>query len=344
MKVAVYYNNRDVRIEEMPIPQIGDGELLVKVMASGICGSDVMEWYRIKKAPRVLGHEITGEVVEVGKGVKKYKKGDRVFVSHHVPCNTCHYCLQGNYTVCDTLRTTNFYPGGFSEYIRVPKINVDRGTFVLPENVTFDEGTFIEPLGCCVRGMRVAGFRPGWSVVVLGSGIAGLLNIGLSKALGASSILSTDINEYRLKKAKEMGADLALHPQEDVPSKLKELNRGRLADIVIVATGVKKVFNQALKLVDRGGTILLFAPPDPDTELSIPGFSFWREQIRLISTYAAAPEDIEVAIELLASKRIEVESLITHRLPLKDTPIGFKLVAEAGKSVKVIIKPNRTDQ
>lgn len=334
MRVAVYYNNRDVRIEELPIPEIGDGELLVKVISSGICGSDVMEWYRIKKAPRVLGHEITGEVVEVGKGVKKYKKGDRVFVSHHVPCNVCHYCLQGNYTVCDTLRNTNFYPGGFSEYIRVPKINVDRGTFILPESITFDQGTFIEPLGCCVRGMRLAGFRAGWRVAVLGSGIAGLLNIGVAKALGASSILSTDINEYRLKKAKEMGADLALHPEE--------LNRKRLADLVIVATGVKKVFNQALDLVDRGGTILLFAPPQPGEELSIPGFPFWREQIRLISTYAAAPEDIEIAIELLALKRVDVETLITHRLPLKDTPLGFRLVAEAGESVKVIIKPHRT--
>lgn len=339
MKVAVYYNNRDIRIEEMPLPEIGDGELLVKVMASGICGSDVMEWYRIKKAPRVLGHEITGEVVRVGKGVERYKIGDRVFVSHHVPCNICHYCLQGNYTVCDTLRNTNFYPGGFSEYIRVPRINVDRGVFILPENVGFDEGTFIEPLGCCVRGMRLVRFRPGWSVVILGSGIAGLLNIALAKALGASSILSTDINDYRLRKAEEIGADLSLHPREDLPAKLRELNRGRLADLVIVATDAKEVFNQALNLVDRGGTILLFAPPQPGTELSIPGFPFWREQIRLISTYAAAPEDIEVAIELIASKRVEVESMITHKLPLEDAPLGFRLVAEAGESIKVIIKP-----
>jgi len=339
LKVAVYYNNRDIRIEEMPLPEIGDGELLVKVMASGICGSDVMEWYRIKKAPRVLGHEITGEVVRVGKGVERYKIGDRVFVSHHVPCNICHYCLQGNYTVCDTLRNTNFYPGGFSEYIRVPRINVDRGVFILPENVGFDEGTFIEPLGCCVRGMRLVRFRPGWSVVILGSGIAGLLNIALAKALGASSILSTDINDYRLRKAEEIGADLSLHPREDLPAKLRELNRGRLADLVIVATDAKEVFNQALNLVDRGGTILLFAPPQPGTELSIPGFPFWREQIRLISTYAAAPEDIEVAIELIASKRVEVESMITHKLPLEDAPLGFRLVAEAGESIKVIIKP-----
>ncbi len=125
MRVAMYYNNRDVRLEEIPTPQIGPGELLVKVLASGICGSDVMEWYRIKKAPLVLGHEVTGEIVAIGEGLEGYKIGDRVFVSHHVPCNTCRYCLRGYHTACETLRTTNFDPGGFAEYIRVPGINVD---------------------------------------------------------------------------------------------------------------------------------------------------------------------------------------------------------------------------
>ena len=146
MKVAVYYNNNDVRLEERPVPQIQEGELLIKVIASGICGSDVMEWYRIKKAPLILGHEIAGDIVEVGKGIDKYKRGDRVFVSHHVPCNTCHYCLTGHTSACDTLRTTNFEPGGFAEYTRVPKINVDRGTFILPQEISYEEGTFIEPL------------------------------------------------------------------------------------------------------------------------------------------------------------------------------------------------------
>ena len=127
MRVAMYYNNNDVRLEEMPKPKIGPGELLIKAIACGICGSDVMEWYRVKKTPRVLGHEMTGEIVEVGEGVNQYKVGDRVFVSHHVPCNTCRYCLSGHHTACETLHTTNFDPGGFAEYIRVPRINVDRG-------------------------------------------------------------------------------------------------------------------------------------------------------------------------------------------------------------------------
>ena len=182
MRVAMYYNNKDVRLEEMPKPQIGASELLVKVIASGVCGSDVMEWYRIKQAPRVLGHEIAGEVVEVGNAVKQSKVGDRVFVSHHVPCNTCRYCLSGNHTVCETLHTTNFDPGGFAEYLRVPQINVDRGVFRLPDEMTFEDAVFIEPLACVARAQRLARLQPGQAVLVLGSGISGLLHIALARA------------------------------------------------------------------------------------------------------------------------------------------------------------------
>ena len=195
MKVAVYYNNHDIRLEEREIPKIGEEEILVKVMACGICGSDVMEWYRIKKAPLVLGHELTGEIVEVGKKVKKFEKWQRVVISHHVPCNTCYYCLNAHHTVCSTLRTTNIFPGGFSEYVRVPKINVDRGVFLLPNEISYEEGTFIEPLGCVIRGQRIAKMSVGKNVLVLGSGISGILHIQLAKALGASNITAIDIND-----------------------------------------------------------------------------------------------------------------------------------------------------
>ncbi len=191
MRVAMYYRNSDVRLQEMPKPEIGPSEMLVKVIASGICGSDVMEWYRVKRAPLVLGHEIAGDIVQVGKDVSGFKKGQRVFVSHHVPCMTCRYCLAGHHSTCDSLRTTNFYPGGFAEYIRVPKANVELGTYALPKELTYDDGAFIEPLACVVRGFRLAGFRQGMTVLVLGSGIAGLLNIKLAKAMGAEKIIAT---------------------------------------------------------------------------------------------------------------------------------------------------------
>jgi L-iditol 2-dehydrogenase len=341
MRVAMYYNNRDVRLEEIPTPQIGVGELLVKVLASGICGSDVMEWYRIKKAPRVLGHEIAGEIVEVDKEVKNHKVGDRVFVSHHVPCNTCQYCLNGFHTLCDTLRTTNFDPGGFSEYLRVPRINVDRGVFVLPKEVSFEDGVFIEPLACVLRGQRLARLRPGQSVFVIGSGISGVLHIALARTSGTGRIMASDISEYRLKAAKQFGADETILAKEVNPAKIREINQGRLADLVIVCAGTISAYIQALQSVDRGGTVLCFAPLEPGLNFVFPFFEFWNDGIILLPTYGGSPFDITTAIELIRAQRLPLREMITHRLPLKETGLGFQMVAEAKDSIKVIIEPQR---
>ncbi len=341
MRVAMYYNNKDIRVEEIPTPQIGQGEILLKSLACGICGSDVMEWYRAHKAPLVLGHEATGEIVEIGEGVKRFNKGDRVFVSHHVPCNTCHYCLNGNHTVCDTLRSTNFDPGGFAEYVRVPEINVDRGVFVLPDNMSLEDGTFIEPLACVVRGQRLACIEPGQTVVVIGSGMSGLLHILLARSLGAGKIIATDINEYRMEMARKFGADSVITAHDDLPSHLLRLNSNRLADRVIVTAGADSALNSALKSVDRGGTILFFAPGGPDTCLSVPFNDFWKNCITLVPTYGASPLDIEVAIELISSQRVPVQEMITHRLGLAETERGFKLVTEAKESIKVVIEPHK---
>jgi len=341
MRVAMYYSNEDVRLEEMPTPQIGPSELLVKVIASGICGSDVMEWYRIKKAPLVLGHEITGEIVGVGRDVKKYKKGDRVFVSHHVPCNTCRYCLSGHHTACETLHKTNYDPGGFAEFIRVPKINVDRGVFLLPKEMSFEEGTFIEPLACVVRGQRLAHMKSGRSVLVIGSGVSGLLHIQLARALGAERIVATDITDYRLTAAKKFGADVIVHAKENVPAEVRRINEGRLADLVIVCTGALPAAVQALQSVDRGGTVLFFAVPEPGVDVPVPMNELWRNEITLMTSYGASPKDIQKAIGLIHSRKINVKDMITHRLSLKDTAKGFKLVADAKTSLKVIIEPQR---
>jgi len=339
MNVAMYYNNNDVRIEEMPIPEINSNELLVKVRASGICGSDVMEWYRIKKAPIVLGHEITGDIVEVGGNVRKYKVGDRVFVSHHVPCNTCRFCLDDMHTLCPTLHSTNFIPGGFAEYLKVPEINVDRGTFVLPEEMTYEEGVFIEPLACVVRGIRMVGIKPEKSVLVIGSGIAGLLHIKLLKALGSKNIIATDINDYRLKKAKEMGADVVINAKDYVLKQVKKHNDGRLADFVFLCTGALPAVKQAINSVDCGGIIMFFAPIEPGVNVSFPLFDLWNKEVRMFSTYAGAPDDILEAIELISSKKVEVDDMISHRLLLSEAAKGFRLVANAKNSIKVILEP-----
>lgn len=341
MRVGMYYRNNDVRVEELPVPAIGSREILVKVMASGICGSDVLEWYRAKKAPKVFGHEISGEIAEVGKDVTRYHVGQRVFVSHHIPCNTCHYCLKGYHTACETLHTTNFDPGGFAEYLRVPELNVDRGVFVLPDEVSHDLGTFVEPLGCVIRGQRVARFRPGDSVVVLGAGISGLLHIAAARAMGAGRIFATDISDYRLKAAIDMGADAAWHAGEDIPALVQDTNSGRKIDLAIVCTGALSAFKQALKSVDRGGTVLCFATTEPGIDIPVPMNEFWRNEIKMMPSYGNAPEDAQVAIELIRTKQMPLEKMITHKLPMDQIGLGYKLVADAKESIKVIIEPNR---
>jgi len=341
MRAAVYYSNNDVRLEERPRPQFDDGELLLKVMACGICGSDVLEWYRIKSAPRVLGHEAVGIIEEVGDEVEGFRQGDRVFVSHHVPCNTCRYCLRGEHTACETLHATNIDPGGFAEYARVPRINVDRGVFLLPEKMTYDEGVFIEPLGCVLRGQRRLGIRPGDAVLVLGSGVSGLLHIQMARSLGATTILSTDINEYRLRAAEHFGADAVIDAQDDVSRIVREANDGRLPDHVIVSTAALAAIMQALKCVDDAGRILFFAPTPPGLELQFDFNDLWSRQVTLMMTYAASPDDLAAAINLIMDGRIRAKEMITHKLGLAETGKGFRLVSEAGESLKVVVEPQR---
>lgn len=341
MRVAMYYSNKDVRLEEMDIPRIGEDELLVKVWSSGICGSDVLEWYRLPKAPLVLGHEIAGEIAQVGAKVENWKEGDRVFVSHHVPCNICRYCANGHHSVCDTLSSTNFDPGGFGEYVRVPAINVRNGIYALPDSMSYDQAVFIEPLACVIRGQEHAGWEPGRRVLIIGSGIAGLMQIQLARISGASSIIAVDINPKRLDAALAFGADQVLPAGDDLIERLREANEGRLADLVLVCVGAQSAVEQSFRAVDRGGTILFFAPSDPDVKVSMPFNDLWRQEVTMTSSYAGSPRDIIKAIELIARERINVEDMITHRLPLERTGEGFLLVLNAEDSMKVIIEPQK---
>jgi L-iditol 2-dehydrogenase len=339
MRVAMYYNNRDVRLEEMSVPKIGPGELLVRTRASGICGSDLMEWYRLKKAPLVLGHEIAGEIAEVGEGVNDFHVGDRVFAAHHVACGRCRYCQAGHESVCEMLRTTHFDPGGFAEYIRVPKANVELGTYQLPQEITFDEGSFIEPLACVVRAQRFARLSAGQTVLVIGSGISGLLHIQLARVRKAGRIIATDINDFRLKSSLQFGAHATIHASQDIPARLRHLNDGRLADLVIVCTGAMPAIQQATRSIDRGGTLLFFAPAAAGVDVPIPLFDFWRDEISVMTSYAASREDIGESIELIRNRQVRVADMVTHRLALAETGLGFQLTANGRDSIKVIIDP-----
>ena len=342
MRVLMYYANHDVRVETMPIPEIGPDELLLKVFASGICGSDVMEWYRRDKVPLVLGHEVAGEVVLTGGNVEKFKIGDRVAVTHHVPCNTCHYCLSGHHTVCDTLlQGTHFDPGGFAEYLRVPGINVDRGVFPIPGGVTYNEASFMEPLACVLRGQKTARLKPGQTVLVLGSGISGLLHVGLARALGAGLIAAVDTISYRLKKAGDMGADLTIHGDDDVITALRRANEGRLADLVIIC--FDGFIPLALKAVEKGGTVLFFAgAPEGATLPATINDLFWRTEISLTSSYAGAPVDCKTALSLIKEKAVPVLETVTHRLSLAEGPSGFQKVCAPTEHdcIKIIVEPH----
>lgn len=325
MKVAVYYNNKDVRIEERPKPSISDGEILVRMRACGICGTDVMEWYRIKKAPRVLGHEMAGHIVESKS--RKFKVGQRVFVSHHVPCNECKYCLAGNHTACETLHEGNYDPGGFSEFVRVPDINVLHGTYVLPKNVSYEEGTMIEPLACVVRAQRLVDVKKGETALVMGCGVSGLLNIMVAKMRGAN-VVAVDVNDYRLDKAREAGADKVISAGAND-------EHGVAAEHVIMCTGAMSAFEKAFRCVDRKGKIMLFAIPKEN--IVIPNADFWRNELSLVSSYGAAPRDIEEALTLISARKVDVRGMVTDRLQFDEIQKGFDIAAAAKESLKVVV-------
>ncbi len=339
MRAAVYYTNRDVRIEERPVPRIGSGEILLRVEASGICGSDVLEWYRTRRAPLVLGHEVAGVVEEVGTGVTAFAPGQRIATTHHVPCNACRLCLNGQHSLCDTLRRTHFDPGGMAEFVRLPAENVERGTFLVPEGVDAVAASFVEPLACAVRAQRVAGVGPGRSVAVLGSGLSGLLQVQLARALGAAPVVATDVHPFRREAAARVGADRVVDAREDVPAAVREATGGQGADAVLVCTGAPAALAQGFRCVARGGAVLLFALLPPGEVQPVPLGDLWQEGVTVTSSYAGPPADMRVALDLIATGRVDVLATVTHRLPLEQAAEGFRLTAEAGASLKVILLP-----
>jgi L-iditol 2-dehydrogenase len=337
MKVAKWYNNQDIRIEEARTPTPGPEEMLVKVISCGICGSDIVEWYRLPRAPLVPGHEIGAEVVAVGQAIQKFNPGDRVFIAPKVPCMQCDFCKNGHYPVCSRIKER--LPGGLSEYVLVPAALIENGAYHLPDTVSHDQSTFIEPLACAVRAQRLAGLREGRTLMVFGCGMSGLLHIKLAKAKNCR-VVATDINARRLELAAGLGADISLNDAE-VGAGGPAAADTEKADVVMLCTSAMSAVDQAWKSVDKGGVIVFFAVPGPDKQVTIPINDFWTREIRILTSYYCGPPDILDAIELIESGTVSVDDLITHRLPLKDTAKGFQLVLDGSESIKVIIKPNR---
>lgn len=337
MRAVEYHSNDDVRIVELPIPEIGKGELLVQLRACGLCASDVMEWYMKPRAPIHPGHEPVGIIVAVGEGVQQFSIGQRVFLHHHVPCMVCHFCQRGSFSQCPTFRATRLYPGGLAEYIRVPTLNVQLDVLPLPDDLSFEAATLIEPLACCIRGINRAAISPGDSVLVLGAGSNGLMIAQLAQQRGALRVILVDPIAYRRQRALDTGIDFALDPQEFLLEQIYAMNDGRKPDVVLVTPSKISAMEQGLTLVGPGGTVLLFAPPPPADMLPITPNTLFFQEITLRTSYSAGPCETRQALELLRNRRIRPETIITHRFALQNAAQAFQLVAKPGDALKVVI-------
>lgn len=341
MKAAIYYNNQDIRVEERPIPQIGDGDLLVKTIASGLCGGEAMEWRQIKHAPKVMGHEPAGVVVDVGKDVSGFEVGDRVFVNHHVARLQDHRSLRGHFTREPLYGKTELDPGTMCEYFRAPAQNIQTDAHVIPENVSFAKATVLEPWGCVIGGLKVAGIQPGDTVAVVGCGFMGQGFVHMAPLFGAGQVIALDFSEYRLEKAKIMGATTTINPKtEDGVEAIRELTDGNLADVVIVTVPNVKAWEQGYSLVGVGGTIHFNAPPPGSQTWSINPERLYFDEITITTKYSADHTDTYQVLRWLASERINPDPVLTHHFELDGIGEAFELLLKADQSLKSVIYPH----
>ena len=330
MKAAVVRRGGGLEVIDLEKPVPGEGEIVVKMIACGICGTDLEKIMGGTETPPVLGHEVVGLVSGVGRGVKDIEPGSRVFVHHHVSCGKCWYCYTGSETMCPLFRETNIYPGGFSQFFLVPRVNVERGSVhLLPESITWIRGTFIEPLATVIRSLSRSTYRPGYSVAVIGSGPMGLLFIMLLRSAGASEITAIDPSKTRCSAATALGADLCLHPES--------IDDLRKHDIAILSTGNPKAIQSAFRLVRRGGEILLFGAPPPGSLAELPISRIFYDEVRITPSYSASERDIETSIKILGSGRIAVERIVSHIFELERVEEAFRTARDVERAIKVIV-------
>jgi len=339
MQVARLYDSSDIRFEEEPVPQVGPGEALIKTRACGICSGDVMGWYMKKKAPLVFGHEPAGEVVEVGIGVTDFQPGDRVFVHHHAPCFTCRACRRGQFVQCPTWRASRIIPGGMSEYFLVPRENLAGDVLQLPAELSFADGSLIEPTACAVKSLRRSGLHAGERVFIIGLGIMGQLHVALARYAGANNVIGTDFVPYRREKALQLGADLALDPaQGPIEDALKDYTNGEMAEIVIVGPGSVEAMELGIRCVAKGGTVVLFTTSTPEAMLTVSPHHLYFHEIRLIPSYSCGPDDTREALRLIRAGVVNAETFITHRFPFPELHAAYKNAAEARDSLKTVVE------
>ncbi|MDA8077914.1 MAG: alcohol dehydrogenase catalytic domain-containing protein [Nitrospiraceae bacterium] len=338
MKVARLYSFNDIRIEEAPVPEVGPRDALMRTRACGICSGDVMPWYIEKKAPLVLGHEPAGEIVRVGEEVTSFRPGNRVFTHHHAPCFSCRYCARGDYVQCRTWRESGIIPGGIAEYILIPSVNLEHDTFTLPEEMSYEDATLIEPVACVVKGLRRARPRRGDTVLVIGLGVMGMLNILVARHNGAGRIIGADRVRYRLDKALALGVDDVIDVSAtDLQKGLAEKTGGEMAELVIVGPNSVSAMAEGLCCVRPGGTVLFFTPARPGEILTVDPNHLYFNDISIVTSYSCGPADTADAGELIQKGVVSADRIVTHRFPLEGTAEAFRLTSRAGESLKSLI-------
>jgi len=341
MKAAFVKGASKVAVEDIETPKLGKGEIMVQMHACGICGSDVEKVFGKYSQPSMkLGHEPSGIISEVGENVSGFKKGDRVFVHHHVPCYSCHYCLHGNETMCEKYYETNLSPCGLSEQFVVPAWNVEHGGVLkIPDSISFEEAAMIEPLACCVRAWKKFPFQKGDSVAVFGVGATGMMHVMLAKANGADRIFCFDVNDFRLDFAKKFGITRAFQSNEDAKKKILDETDRRGVDVAIIATGNLQALLDSVDYVRRGGWIVLFGVPSKGATLELDMSVIYSKEITLVTSYAASDIDTKESLNLIETAKIPVGKLITHRYSIFDSQKAFDH-AHSGKSAMKIIITN----
>jgi L-iditol 2-dehydrogenase len=351
MRAAVYRGKSVVSVDEVVTPDIGDGEILIRVEACGVCHTDLKKIeYDLLTPPRIYGHETAGVVAAVGRSVTKYQPGDRVIVFHHIPCGTCFYCARKLYAQCPVYKkvgvTAGFEPagGGFAQYVRVMDWIVERGVEKIPDGVPFEVAAFVEPVNTCVKAVDQCDPQPGDVVLVQGQGPIGLIFTMLLKLRGCM-VVATDTLDIRLDLARKCGAAFALDPRtEDVSAKLKELTEGRGADMVFVATNVKGLVEEAVRSTRPGAKIMLFAQTSDKERIELSGASICVGERSLLGSYSASVDIQRDAADLVFSGRLPVQILISHRVPLDKIDFAFRLATHPGEfphenPLKIIVHP-----